>query len=158
MAKTIKLSANLYNQEVGLEFEQFFLKIYVKNLFPAPSICSITRDLKDSGGAYIKSLCSIYQDKTYDQAVAFCSANGMKIFNADVAEVESALTSFSNMQWPVGTFYVEGKSGTSCNVLSDAGRVTFAKSTVLCTVANHFHCEYNSEFFLESNLTINIIF
>jgi hypothetical protein len=114
-----------------------------------PSICDVTRDLKDTNGNYTKSVCTVYQDKIYDDAVSTCTNNGMKIFNANAAVNDNALSSYSNIQWPYGTFWVEGKFGSLfslvCAASTDSGRTTFARSNISCVGINHFHCEFTGK-------------
>jgi hypothetical protein len=110
-----------------------------------PSVCDVSRDLKDSSGNYIKSVCTMYQDKTYDAAVTTCTANGMKIFNADSVDTENAMVSFSNVQWPYGNFWVEGKSGTICSAFSNDKKLSYFKTQSTCTLNAYFHCEYQSK-------------
>jgi hypothetical protein len=66
----------------------------------------------------------------------------MKIFNADSDDVANALISHSNVQWPFGTFWVEGKTGSNCAAISDDKQTLFSKTNVGCYSLNHFHCEY----------------
>jgi hypothetical protein len=103
-----------------LEIQLKLYQLYI----PVPSVCDVTRDLKDSNGNYTKSVCTMYQDKTYDAAVTACTANNMDIFNADSVDTENAMVSYSNVQWPYGNFWVEGST---------------------CTANAYFHCEYQGE-------------
>lgn len=109
-----------------------------------PTVCNVIRDLKDSTGNYLKTLCSVYKDQTYDEAVKTCAASGMKMYNADQTEAENALLTFSDLQWPLGTFWVEGKSGSNCSAVSNTNIVYFAKTSLACpsNAKNYFHCEY----------------
>ena len=123
------------------------------SLFIVPSLCNNKRDLKDSNGNYQKTVCTVYQDKTYVEAVAMCSASGMKIFNAESVESVNAVISYSTSQYPFGTFWVEGKNGTVCSAIADVAQPNFLKTnSVLCTTKNYFNCEYICKF---SNKIIN---
>lgn len=68
----------------------------------------------------------------------------MNIFNADQAETEKALLAFSEIQWPLGTFWVEGKSSKNCTAISNANLIYFVKASIDCpsNVRNYFNCEY----------------
>jgi hypothetical protein len=94
----------------------------------------------------LKSVCTIFQEKNYDESVLICANNGMKIFNANDTVVDNALTSFSNLQWPYGTFWIEGKYGSVCAASSDTGRITFERTNLTCSNGNYFHCEFTGEF------------
>jgi hypothetical protein len=115
------------------------------NVISAPSICDVTRDFKDSNGKYSKSVCTIFQDKTYDDSVATCNANGMKILNTTTPEIENAMVAYSNIQWPYGLFWVEGKTGSNCNVFSNDKKLSYFKTTAACSSDAYFHCEYQSK-------------
>lgn len=69
----------------------------------------------------------------------------MKMFNANTVESLKASLAFANIQWPFGTFFIEGKSGTACTVLTDSGLISFVKRTAACSSLNHFNCEYKSK-------------
>lgn len=66
----------------------------------------------------------------------------MKLFNADSAQDKASVVSYSDSEWPFGTFWVEGKSAAGCAAISDANRVTFAKTDVACSAKNYFNCEF----------------
>jgi hypothetical protein len=98
----------------------------------------------------LKTACTVYQDQSYDDAVKTCAANGMKIYNADAAGSSSSLISYSNLQWPFGTFWVDGKSGSNCSAVTNDKRLSFAKTDISCVAPNlftpppknYFHCEF----------------
>jgi hypothetical protein len=105
----------------------------------------VTRDVNGSAGNYVKSVCTVYQDMTYDNAVASCTSNGMKILNSNSADVENFMISYSNVQWPYGSFWTEGKNGTGCLSFSNDKRLTYYKTMATCTNSAYFHCEYQGK-------------
>ena len=102
------------------------------------------RDLSVDG-RYTKSVCTVYQDVTYDQAVDICESNGMRIYNADAVNHGKALVSYSDVNWPFGSFWAKGKSGVNCILFSNDKRLSFFKTESLCTTKTYFHCEYESK-------------
>lgn len=129
----VKLNSLLYD-----EVYKFLL------LKSAPSICNVQRDLSVDG-SYTKSVCTVYQDVIYDQAVSICESNGMKIYNADTVNHEKALVSYSDVQWPFGSFWAQGKSGVNCTSFSNIKRLSYFKTESPCTTLAYFHCEYESK-------------
>jgi hypothetical protein len=125
-------------------------------LSSVPAICNVERDLKDSSGNYLKSVCTVYQDQTYDDAVKMCADNGMKIYNAASAASANAVIGYSDIQWPFGTFWIDGKSGSNCAVVTNDKRINFATANISCVAPNlltpppknYFHCEFICEFSL----------
>jgi hypothetical protein len=78
----------------------------------------------------------------------------MKLYNADSVDSGNAVFAYTDMEYPYGTFWVEGKSGSNCAVVTNTGTALFAKTFVSCVAANifvpppknYFHCEYMSKF------------
>lgn len=93
----------------------------------------------------------------YDTAAATCIANGMAIFDADSVQTENMLSSYANVQWPYGTFWVYGKSGTLCSALSDAGQTDFAKKNLTCSTAYHFICAFIGIWILNDSKKTNLV-
>jgi hypothetical protein len=106
----------------------------------------------------LKSVCTVYQDKSYNDAAKFCAANNMTLYNADSAEEKKALVDYTNVQWPFGTFWVEGNH-TNCSVVTNDNRINFEMAEDKCKDLNYFDCEYGSEFhnvqYLLEKLIIN---
>jgi hypothetical protein len=120
-------------------------------------ICSVKRDLKDSNGNYLKSVCTVYQDKTYNDAAKFCAANNMTLYVAGSIDEKNALLEYSNIQWPFGTFWIEGNvtNYVNCSVVTNDIRILYDKAENPCIKLNYFNCEYGSELVFE-NLDTNI--
>jgi hypothetical protein len=106
----------------------------------------LTRDFKDASGNYLKSACTIYQDRNYDDAVTTCANLGMKILNTNTSNLESSMVSYLNMQFPYGSFWVEGKSGSNCATFSNDKRLSYVKTTASCSNNAYFFCEYQSTY------------
>lgn len=111
----------------------------------APSICDVKRDLKNSAGTYLKSVCTVYQDLNYDTAAATCVANGMTLLNVDSVELENIMISYSNIQWSYGFFWYLGKTGSLCSTLTNDKKLFYFKAQIACTFAVFFHCEYQGK-------------
>jgi hypothetical protein len=105
----------------------------------------VRKDLKNSLNGYLKSLCTVYEDRTYDEAVSACSKLDMKLFVANSTEEKDSLGKFSDTQWPYGSFWVDGKAGTNCSVFSNDKKVNYTKTEMVCLTRSCFHCEYQSE-------------
>ena len=112
----------------------------------APSICDVKRDFKDSNGVYQKSVCTVLQDTTYDNAATACANNGMTLLDLNSVELENYMFSYSNIQWPYGYFWYLGKTGTVCSLFSNDRSLFYFKTQLACTINAYFHCEYQSEF------------
>jgi hypothetical protein len=119
--------------------------IQVSVFFVVPPICNVKRDLKNARGGYLKSVCSIYLDISYDQAKSACTGIGMKLFVANSTEEINAITRYSNVQWPYGLFWVDGKDGNDCSVFSNDKSLSYMKKNATCTSSAYFHCEYLSK-------------
>jgi hypothetical protein len=111
-------------------------------LFLVPSICDVKRDLRDSSGSYTKTVCTIYQEKNYDNAVATCADNGMKIYNAASTTDANAMLSYSDINWPYGSFWTEGKFGLNCTAVTNDNKLNFYMTRITCSTPTYFHCEY----------------
>jgi hypothetical protein len=109
-------------------------------------ICNVRRDLKDSTGAYLKSVCTVYQDVTYDIAAQLCIGNDMKLFEAKSEETMRAINKYSDVQWPYGSFWIDGPSTSGCSIVTNDNRVNYDESESACTKKNYFNCEYGSKF------------
>ena len=96
----------------------------------------------------MKSICTVHEDKTYDEAALFCKSNGLKLFVGSNAEEKTALTSYSDVQYPFGAFWVSGKSATGCSVVTNTKKVNYASDQIACATKTYFHCEYQSELVL----------
>jgi hypothetical protein len=129
-------------------------------MFPVSSICNVQRDLKNARGGYLKSVCTIYQDINFSQANTSCSAIGMKLFVASSTEEINAITRHSNIQWPYGLFWVNGKNGTNCAVMSNDKSLTYSKREMSCSSNAYFHCEYQSNdlSFFQGRFQCNFVF
>ena len=102
----------------------------------------MTKDLKNSAGAYVKSVCSVYQDMIYDSAASTCIANGMTLFDSNTADMDNALLSYSNTQWPWGSFWIAGRGAFFCSAMSDSLQTLFTKQNLGCLTFNYFNCEF----------------
>jgi hypothetical protein len=78
----------------------------------------------------------------YDAAVTRCATNGMKLANIDSPEVEAAVRVHSETIYPLGTFWVEGQSASSCTIFQRLLLTNqYARRTVDCGLAYFFYCE-----------------
>jgi hypothetical protein len=93
----------------------------------------------------LKSVCTVYQDLSYDNAKLACSTVGMKLFVANTTEEINAITRYTDIHFPYGLFWVEGKNGTNCAVMSNNGRIDYKKTQTTCTANAYFNCEYQSK-------------
>ena len=118
------------------------------------SSCNLKVDLVDTNGNYLKSICTVYEDKTYDEASLFCKSNGLKLYVASTTDEKAAINSFCDVQYPFGAFWVSGKSSSGCTVVSNNEKINYALTKSSCASKAYFHCEYQSEFFL----TLSIYF
>jgi hypothetical protein len=92
----------------------------------------------------------------------------MKLYIANSTEEIDSMSKFSNIQWPFGNFWVNGKNGSNCAIFSNTGRlntgyqydwfnpgniwVNNTKSLGSCSfltnsgqakTSNYFFCQYN---------------
>lgn len=97
----------------------------------------------------------MYQDKTYNEAVSACSAMNMTLFVTNSTEDSNAISKFTDINWPYGKFWVNGKSGSNCSILSNDKRVNYTKTESPCTTKTYFHCEFESNlklYFLDDKM------
>lgn len=92
----------------------------------------------------MKSVCTIAIDTSYDVSVARCNTYGMKSLRARTDEEKNAILRYSDVKFPYGSFWIEGKSGTMCNVLTNNERPSYEEVQVLCTsfTLTYHYCEY----------------
>jgi hypothetical protein len=89
----------------------------------------------------LKTVCTVHQDQTYDDAVKTCEASGMKIFDAKTAPEKAAINRYTDIQYPYGDFWVKGKSGADCSIVTSQSQIHYYLGKSLCTTKTHFHCE-----------------
>ena len=103
------------------------------------------RDLKDSTGAYLKTVCVVYNREWKNSARVSCEYHGMQLYKFNYPDDETALLAYADSQWPMNSFWVEGGNTTSCTLVTNVNRQNFTKVTEVCNTANYFFCEYKSK-------------
>jgi hypothetical protein len=60
--------------------------------------CEHIQPLKDELGNYLRSICVMNTDSSYDDASINCRANGMELFKIDSSKTKTAFASFVDLQ------------------------------------------------------------
>lgn len=111
-----------------------------------PSICANTRDLKDSTGSYLKTLCTVYLKYDQNTARSKCVEYGMQLFTIQNLAEETALLAYSDSQWPTGRLWVEGGNSMNGLMVSNYNSIKFMKEYwPITSTYVFFYCEYKSE-------------
>jgi hypothetical protein len=90
-------------------------------------ICGAIKNIKSADGTRVKTLCAIYEYRTYAASEAFCVANQMKLAKIENTSVQSAVIDFTNKQysWATAGGYVfvdAAKLYGYCSYLTNYGR------------------------------------
>jgi hypothetical protein len=64
-----------------------------------PAVCKEAQDLLDGSKSYLKSLCLVEDEKSYEEAQTICLNNGMRLFRAESSADKEALFAYANKQW-----------------------------------------------------------
>jgi hypothetical protein len=109
-------------------------------------LCGNTKDILDSQGLYVKTICLVDQTTYYYNAKISCEYEDMKLANPN--EYLNELTSFAFQLYPNGgDIYVAGTDGHNCSRLSatlDSG-LQFVTKSGYCQPWMASYCEYNSK-------------
>jgi hypothetical protein len=106
----------------------------------------VVKDLKDSNGNYLKTVCTVYLNYNQLSARVTCAAYGMLLYRFNTAEDEKALLDYSDDQWPYNRLWVEGGNTTRGQMVSNQELSSFEKISMPPVVTyNYFYCEYKSE-------------
>jgi hypothetical protein len=106
--------------------------------------CNQIKDLYDDSETYIKTVCTVLIDKTYDAAEKYCLSHGMSLFMLEPPEATKALLDLANTQYKAGRgFYlhVHGKTSEGCSSLFN-GNGFFEVISDLCNSRYSFYCQY----------------
>lgn len=108
-----------------------------------PSICSTEVHIRDSIGAYSKTVCEVRQIISLDQARAGCLAKGMQLFKAASQQELNAVTENADCVFRTGFLWIDGmKNGANCDVLLTNAGSYFYRGTTLCSQGWYYYCEY----------------
>jgi hypothetical protein len=102
------------------------------------------KDLYDNTTEYIKTVCLVALEKTYDGADQKCQSQKMFLYYADDPQVERALVDFSNTQFRPSTgatLYIHGKTTKGCLVVNNSVGL-FNVSFIDCSELHYFYCQF----------------
>jgi hypothetical protein len=126
-------------------FFYIYLKPYLINLIlQGPTICKNIRNLLDSNGNYLKTVCTVYSLQTQSVARTTCSNNRMQLYRFVLPDDEKALLDYSDAQWPYNRLWVEGGNATRGLMVSNQERDKFGVINMPVTTLSYFYCEYRS--------------
>jgi hypothetical protein len=99
------------------------------------SVCYTGQDLYDPKGVYLGSACFIGVVLSYYEAVTFCRANGMNIFDISQESTKTALFNYATQYF--GTFWISIFVSLNC-IENSSGKFIvstqgcFEKATSYC--------------------------
>lgn len=112
-------------------------------------VCKAVKNLRDSNGKVIKTLCSTETYQNYDSNENLCKANNMFLAEIDSSEVQSGILAFTSQQYPTaipGTFFVREVKGVNwCKSVTNtlSGKYTnYTVSETLCSYIYYGLCEF----------------
>jgi hypothetical protein len=115
-----------------------FLKVNTTN-------CDEVKDLNDDSGNYIKSVCLVAIDETYNGADEKCQSYGMSLYNVDTSEAKKALLDFSTTRFKplLGVvLYIQGKTSVGCNILYNGEGLFDVFPDDDCYYRCYFYCQF----------------
>jgi hypothetical protein len=104
--------------------------------------CIKTKDLYDSSGNFLRSVCVVENYAKHIEADSRCQIYGMQLYNVDTDEVQKALLDFTNTQYSTSkntSFYI---AGVNCMAVMK-NTTEFKLYNVQCEFSCYFFCQYN---------------
>jgi hypothetical protein len=128
-----------------------FTDVSAENLFFCYSLvpyrdCDVVKNLKDSAGTYLKTICVVELLRNYLTAETFCSTNKMKLAVIDSNALKTSVVNFTNTKYASrsGGAFVEGKFDATCtyvsNILKPLNNYKILNTT--CASSQFSYCEY----------------
>lgn len=118
----------------------------------APDVCKVIHDVFDTNKKYLKFLCLIEKDLTYEDSQVFCLKNGMRLFRTDTNETQDSLLNFANKAWIerdedftpyINGIVVDDEGAPTCKHITKEGEI-FIKKDTDCADESQCICEFNN--------------
>lgn len=111
--------------------------------------CGAFKNLKDENGNFLKTVCAVYDAKSYSSAESFCVANQMKLSRIENPAVEKSLLDLTNdlYSWDItGYVHIFGDKGLGrCASITNVATNKLANFTVHhtgCGEGRYSYCDF----------------
>jgi C1A family cysteine protease len=128
-----------------------YFPVIKKKLSPIdkPAVCKEAQDLFDGSKKYLKSLCLVEDEKSYEEAQTVCLNNGMRLFRAESSSDKEALFTYANKQWssredfsPFINGITTSETSPACTNIGKSGDSFEEDPEVDCAEKAPFVCEF----------------
>ena len=112
--------------------------------------CEDIKNLHDKNGTYIKTICSVYDYRSFANAQTFCGTNQMRLAKADTPAAQAAIIAYGRetFYWYfAGYIWIDGPVtlANRCSLLTNLGApkgVEYSIQNYPCTSAFYHICEF----------------
>ena len=113
------------------------------------SACSSQKDLFNSDGVYLKTICSVSTNYTRQSTLRVCDSQQMILARSDDREESEAFLLYqASKDYPTGgTIWIRGESNGQCSVVY-ASSSNYSVTTRTCSSVYPAYCEYDRDCFI----------